>query len=482
MKKKLDIGIILGTIYIIICTVIISPFLILIAIIERIVKLFKKGPAKPAKSYDIYITYAPGDFLFAQKFIQASMKRGLRCFISEFRESDVFADAINGSKEKEKQLKQDILKIYAASSSFVLISSGQLKSIPSTFSGAKAIYMVTTNSDRLNLFEMSLWRYDNDRINIILCRETETCLDFERHKFDPTYLTIGYDYSDGEIGESIDCVVNDLNNPSPESVEDARFLMASHKILELGKYTPVNVYAFSKAFEEEVRKTIAEELGRKVKTNKSGHFTLNTSSLLKIVLECPDAEIEDAFQEFRWEGTLCKATFQVLVPHDSKNEQIVLTGRVYANNVPICILSAVLDVKKTNPKPHVKADRVEKAFASYSSKDRDTVLSVVEGMLVTAPWMDIFLDVISLRSGKDWEPQLYKKIDWSDIFYLFWSNHAKESLYVEKEWHYALNSKGIEFIEPIPLEKPEIAPPPEELKQKHFNSWTLFFKSGNSIS
>jgi hypothetical protein len=156
MKKKLDIVDIIGIIWV----VIISPLLILIVIIDRIARIFQKKP--PEKIYDIYVTYAPEDIRFAQEFIQASAQRGQRCFLSEFRESDVFAAAISGSKGKEKQLKRDILKSYEVSRSFVLISSGRLKSIPSG-AFAKAITTVTTNSDRLNLFEMSLWRKNNHR-------------------------------------------------------------------------------------------------------------------------------------------------------------------------------------------------------------------------------------------------------------------------------------------------------------------------------
>ncbi|MDR1518197.1 MAG: toll/interleukin-1 receptor domain-containing protein [Dysgonamonadaceae bacterium] len=477
MKK---IGSILFSVFQFIWIVIVSPLLIIIVIISKVATFFEKKIVTPEKIYDIYVTCAPGDFSLAQEFIQTSKKRGLRCFLSEYRQSEVFPAAINGSKEHEKQLENEILKSFSMSRSFVLISSGKLKDNPSG-AFAKAITTVTTNSDRLNLFEMSLWRHNNDRINIIIVKENGSDLLFERHTFDPAYLTIGYDYSDGKIGENIDSVVKDLNNPLPKSVEDTRFLMASHKILELGKFTPVDVYAFSGQFEDEVRKTIINEFGGKAQTKKSGLFTLNTSSFLKMQLECPDAEIEDSIQEFIWKGTLCKATFQVKVPISFSKDQILLKGKIYADNVLICNLSSALDVKKQNPEPFVNFKRVEKAFASYSSKDRDSVLLILEGIQHIAPWMDIFLDVKSLRSGENWEPQLFNKIDWADVLYLFWSRHARESLFVEREWRYALNKKGIEFIEPIPLEKPEIAPPPDELKQKHFGCWALYFMSNNNL-
>jgi hypothetical protein len=42
------------------------------------------------------------------------------------------------------------------------------------------------------------------------------------------------------------------------------------------------------------------------------------------------------------------------------------------------------------------------------------------------------------------------------------------------EWRYALKSKGEDCIEPIPIDSPEICPPPSELQQKHFNDKMLY--------
>ena len=47
------------------------------------------------------------------------------------------------------------------------------------------------------------------------------------------------------------------------------------------------------------------------------------------------------------------------------------------------------------------------------------------------------------------------------------------SEWVKKELEYAVSQKTVEFIEPIPLEQPDVCPPPESLMCKHFNDWTL---------
>ena len=90
--------------------------------------------------------------------------------------------------------------------------------------------------------------------------------------------------------------------------------------------------------------------------------------------------------------------------------------------------------------------------------------------------MNVFFDVESLRSGEDWESALRREIERRDILYLCWSHHARASKWVEHEWRYALENKGLDAIEPIPLVSPAECPPPEELKSKHFNDTALLYK------
>ena len=69
--------------------------------------------------------------------------------------------------------------------------------------------------------------------------------------------------------------------------------------------------------------------------------------------------------------------------------------------------------------------------------------------------------------------------------YFIFSGHRqqKKSEWVRKEWEYALSNRGIDFINPIPLESPETAPPPPELSQTlHFGDWTLAYKRSKSVN
>ena len=93
------------------------------------------------------------------------------------------------------------------------------------------------------------------------------------------------------------------------------------------------------------------------------------------------------------------------------------------------------------------------------------------------PDLKLFFDKSDIKSGEYWETVLRREIATRDILYLFWSKAASESEWVEKEWRYALKLKGLDGIDPFPLEKiPPCPSPPEELKSKHFQDKWLYFQ------
>jgi hypothetical protein len=130
-------------------------------------------------------------------------------------------------------------------------------------------------------------------------------------------------------------------------------------------------------------------------------------------------------------------------------------------------------------KLHTKEERYNSAFASYASEDRHEVLARLQGMQKAAPWLDVFVDILSLRSGERWEERLNQEISRRDVFYLFWSQAASQSVWVDKEWRSALQLRGIDYIDPVPLAPPDQVPPPKELADLlHFNDWVLAYIRG----
>lgn len=102
-------------------------------------------------------------------------------------------------------------------------------------------------------------------------------------------------------------------------------------------------------------------------------------------------------------------------------------------------------------------------FCSYS-RDDTTVVERVE-RAYKALGFTYLRDVITLRSGQDWNSEILKLIETADLFQLFWSPTAADSKYVREEWEHAL--KFNRPVRPVYWQKP-IPKVPDELRSIHF--------------
>ena len=167
--------------------------------------------------------------------------------------------------------------------------------------------------------------------------------------------------------------------------------------------------------------------------------------------------------------------FAVFLPENYAKHQVFFSASVYIDDVIATRLKFVAKCSSAaEQKLTVTREDVLSAFISYASQDRNRVATVIQGMKKVRPDMDVFFDVENLRSGEDWELALHREIEKRDVFFLCWSNYARQSKWVNMEWRYALSQKGPECIEPIPFETPDICPPPSELSGKHFNDKLLY--------
>jgi len=87
----------------------------------------------------------------------------------------------------------------------------------------------------------------------------------------------------------------------------------------------------------------------------------------------------------------------------------------------------------------------------------------------------VFFDVDSLRSGENWQRMRQAEIERRDVLFLCWSHSARDSEWVDREWRYALANKGLDFIEPVPIEPPSVCQLPRELSSKSFHERSLFY-------
>jgi TIR domain len=222
--------------------------------------------------------------------------------------------------------------------------------------------------------------------------------------------------------------------------------------------------------------SLTQEFARDRRLGVKPWVAVTHGAALNVVLDLPSLRIKDPRNTIFWNGEPDYASFVVEVPADvvvgAHPGQVIIT----ASGIPIAKVTFCLPIE-------AEGTRVEKAprelpavrhqphsaFASFSGRDRKDVLGRVQGMTKVCQDIDVFVDVLSLRSGQDWELQIRQQIPTRDVFYLFWSFHASRSKEVEKEWRIALEMRGLDFIDPIPLTDPRVSPPPKELARLHFN-------------
>ncbi len=275
---------------------------------------------------------------------------------------------------------------------------------------------------------------------------------------------------------TIPCVRSSSQCPSssPFRIDQVQFSALIAKFLPKNTCTIVRILMY----EEEYRFVVENakrNFDQKTNETTSGMFHVKMQTKVKIVLTSPLVEIESPIEERIWYGKHQEFSFFVQIPDHMEKKQIPFTASVYLNDVIATNLKFIAICEEDqSEKITVERSDILSVFASYASQDRKKVASIIQGMQKVRPDLNIFFDVNRLISGDDWEMVIKKEIIQRDTLYLFWSRCAKDSVWVEKEWRYALENKGIQCIEPIPLEAPGLCMPPAELKTKHFNDALLY--------
>lgn len=262
--------------------------------------------------------------------------------------------------------------------------------------------------------------------------------------------------------------------PTQARIDQVQFSAIAPQTAVKGEYTLVQLFMYEQAFRHAVDEALAMSDGP-MQEKKSGFYQVKDNTRVKVVLTSPDVEILDDTAEEIWNGGYLSFDFALDIPQDAVKKQILLKAAVYFNDIPATRLMMTLRLQSQHEqRMEVLRSDVLSAFVSYASQDRARVGGLIQGMKKARPDMDIFFDVNSLRSGDDWEATLRREVERRDILFLCWSKHASTSPWVDMEWRYALQNKGIECIEPIPIDPPDVCPPPQELQSKHFNDSLLY--------
>lgn len=257
------------------------------------------------------------------------------------------------------------------------------------------------------------------------------------------------------------------------SADDVQFSVLAPKRFKKGEYTIIDIFMYDNEHKDIVLVSNVDNL---FGVTTSGFHHVEQGTSISIQLYSPDIEIEDNVETLTWNGKYLRFQFGVYLPEGYPKEQLFFTAHIYFNSVIVSTLK--FEAQCVCPKKQMlHLDRIDysSAFVSYASQDRKRVISIVQGMRKVRPDMEIFLDIDYLRSGDYWEDIIKDEICKRDILFLCWSASARNSAWVDMEWRYALQQKGLDGIEPIPLESPKKCPPPKELESMHFNDRALYY-------
>lgn len=256
-------------------------------------------------------------------------------------------------------------------------------------------------------------------------------------------------------------------------IDDIQFRAAAPASLEPGAYFAVKIMMYreddySRADREQ--QTVSEQ----IKSATSSIFQAKRQETYRLSIQSPDIPIAAESAELVWNGKYAAADFDVYLPETYDQKTLRLIGRVYSGAAVLTDLKLILQVNATaQQEPTVEKCHIRSAFLSYATQDSPKVAARIQGIQLSRPDMDLFFAEESLRRGEQWQPRLFQEIENRDLFYLFWSRNAAKSEWVTRELAYAIETKGAMAVEPIPLEPPSVCPPPDSLKDRHFNDWTL---------
>jgi len=179
----------------------------------------------------------------------------------------------------------------------------------------------------------------------------------------------------------------------------------------------------------------------------------------------PNQPANSVVKSFVWQGDPVNMDIIVKYPKLDGQDHIFETANILVEGLKVGEVVIELDFHPGRGEASSTFRRIESAFASYSRQDATEVIARLQAIEKMVPGIRLFWDVESLRSGNKWEERLAEEVVNKDIFYLFWSENAAKSKWVNWEWSCAYHKRGIDYIDPFPLDQTKA---PQELKSLQF--------------
>ena len=269
--------------------------------------------------------------------------------------------------------------------------------------------------------------------------------------------------------------------PQQESVEFAAF--APGAVTPKSEFV-LDIWAFF-ASDYSLVSNKARETGKDATIGGKSGVLITRGSILTIQVEISSLFVRYPVDSLAWNGDPANTSYIVEVPENARlggHAGIANVshggGKTFRISFQINVAQASIPEYKDSTSENIP---IKTAFASYASENFKEVLFRLQGMKKISPDLDVFTDVFSLRSGDNWPEKLAEHVPSKDRFYLFWSKDASESEWVEREWKLALEKRGLNYIDPVPLVDPRVVPPPKALSDLHFGDMYIYFLKNNTV-
>lgn len=278
---------------------------------------------------------------------------------------------------------------------------------------------------------------------------------------------------------------------SPPQYRDAKIIPVDPEIVNFNAFAPKEIVPGSsfqldiwihKAIDYKEVRERSFLLGRDQLVGCRNGVPVQRGKGLQVQVSIQGMTVVDPVDELCWYGSPANLTFHVKVPSRCRLGEHMGKAVISYQGLPVARLAFAVWVSRV-PDQRVGPCSTslfypDTAFASYAEKDSEAVLGRIQGMKAVRPDIDIFVDVMSLRSGDLWRKELEHHVPGKDAFLLFWSAHAAQSKWVDYEWRLALQKRGLDYIHPIPLTQPPHRPIPQELQELHFRNMELVVAQG----
>ena len=270
-----------------------------------------------------------------------------------------------------------------------------------------------------------------------------------------------------------------------ESSDYVHFSVAGPKTAKPGSNFLLTFWAYLNSDKDEVLKRIYDSHSREnTRIQYKGPVKLEREKQITLFIEIENLILKQNISSIYWIGEITSETFFVSVPDNVDIGTKIGKISLLVEGIEISTIHFSLEITnfltQLTPVQSLPVDirLPQSAFASYSKNDIMKVIARIQAMEIVAPWLKVYIDFDGIRAGQYWKDELKKSISDTDIFYLFWSENAALSDWVKREWLCALNSKGLDFIHPVPLVNPDKVPPPPELSAKQFKDKWLCYIEG----